>query len=193
MDFDDTLEELNITLGDSGNVTFTPEEKIRALRKAWNDSSVVKPVRNATLTFTVGTYNQSLPSGLTTVTGISLSPSNSLTSDFPYSVSTDLYEVIDGVIYWKNRANSVIPTGYTLYVTGNYKYDYASDTLPTKALQEYVIALGAYNTLGLLGFKKANLFLKNDLTMGELLSLKQNLKQEVNELKGKLVRAFEAG
>lgn len=192
MDFDDTLDELNILLGDTGNVTFTPEEKIRALRKAWNDAYVVQPVRNATLTFTLGTYNQTLPSGLTTVTGIGLSPANNLTSDFPYPVSTDLYEVIDGVIYWKNGANGIIPTGYTLYLTGNYKLNYATDTITNKNLQEYVIALAGVNTLTALGYKKANLFLKNDLTMSELIGLRRELKQEVLELRGKLARAFEA-
>ena len=191
MTYADTLEELNITLGDSGDVTSTPEEKARALKKAWNDSYVVVPVRNATLTFDTGTYSQTLPSGLTTVTGISLSPSNSLTSDFPEGLSSDLYEVINGVIYWKNNANSVIPDTYTLYLTGNYKLDWNTDTLDSTNLQEYVIALAGVNTLKLLGYKKANLFLKNDLTMAELLALKRDLQQEVFELRGKLQRAFE--
>lgn len=191
MDFNDTLDELNITLGDTDNVTFTPEEKQRALRKAWNDAYVVTPVRNTALTFTLGTYNQALPSGITTVTGISLSPSNTLTADFPYSVSGDLYSVIGGTIYWKNAANSVIPTGYTLYVNGNYKLDPDTDTITDVNMQEYVIALAGYNSLTLLGHKKANLFLKNDTTMAELITLRRELKQEVLELRGKLARAYE--
>ena len=192
MDYADTLDELNILLGDTGDVTFTPEEKERALQKAWNDSYVVRPARNATLTFTLGTYNQTLPSGLTTVTGIGLSPANNLTSDFPSSISSDLYDVIDGVIYWKNGANGIIPTGYTLYLTGNYKLNYATDTLTTPNLQEYVIALAGVNTLTALSYKKANLFLKNDLSMSELISLRRELRQEVAELRGKLARAFES-
>ena len=51
MDFNTTLEELNITLGDTDNVTFTQEEKIRALRKAWNDPYVVDVVYDSSLVF----------------------------------------------------------------------------------------------------------------------------------------------
>lgn len=50
MDYSDTYDELNITLGDNDDVTFTPEEKARALKKAWNDPYVVKVVWDSTLT-----------------------------------------------------------------------------------------------------------------------------------------------
>lgn len=191
MDYTETLEQMNITLGDSDNVTFTPEEKARALQKAWKDSYTVKRVWDESLTFTQGTYQYQIPTGMTTVTDIYLSPSNNTTTDFPDPISQDLWEVVDGNIQFKNLANSIIPSGWTLYLKGNYKYDWNSDTLPTDALQEYVIALGAWNTLTLLTYKKANLFLKNDTTMAELISLKNSLKQEVLELRGKLQRSFE--
>lgn len=191
MNYDDTYEEMNITLGDSGDVTFTPEEKARALQRAWRDAYVVKRVFDTTLTFSTGTYQYTLPTSLTTVTEIGISPSNSTTSDFPEAIPSSFWEVIGGNIQFKNNANSVIPDGSTLYVKGNKKYDYTADTLPTAALQEYVIALGAYNTLTALAYKKVNLFLKNDTTLGELVALKRELKQEVLELRGKLQRSFE--
>lgn len=191
MDYADTLEQLNITLGDTEDVTFTPEEKARALQKAWNDSYVVERVVDSTSTFTLGTRRQAIPATMTTVTGISLSPSNNLTADFPSYVDSDLYDVIDGYIVWKNLANNIIPTGYTLYLVGYKKLDYLTDTLTNPNMQEYVIALAGYNTLTLLGYKKANLFLKNDLTVSELIALRRELKQEAMELRGKLGRAFE--
>ena len=128
---------------------------------------------------------------MTTVTDIYLSPSNNTTSDFPESISPDLYEIVDGYIQFRNLANSIIPSGWTLYLKGNYKYDYTADTLPTDNLQEYVIALGSYNTLTLLTYAKVNLFLKNDTTLSELIALKRELKQEVLELRGKLQRSYE--
>lgn len=191
MDYSETLEQLNITLGDTEDTTFTPEEKARALQKAWNDSYVVNQVVDSTLTFTKGTVSQAIPATLTTVTGISLSPSNSLTSDFPELIGTDNYDIVDGNIRWKNRANSIIPDTYTLYLIGNKKLDWNTDTLDTVNLQEYVLALAGYNTLSLLGYKKANLFLKNDLSMAELISLRRELKQEAMEYRAKLQRSFE--
>lgn len=56
MTFNETKEELDITLGDSEDVTFTPEEKTRALTKAWNDPYVVKTVWDTTTTFDSSNY-----------------------------------------------------------------------------------------------------------------------------------------
>ncbi len=191
MTYTQSYTQLNIQLGDTADTTFTPEEKARALQKAWNDSYVVKPVVDSTLTFTRGTNNQAIPTTLTTVTGISLSPSNSLTSNFPELISTDNYDISGGYIRWKNQANSIIPSTYTLYLIGNKKLDWNTDTLDTVNLQEYVLALAGYNTLSLLGYKKANLFLKNDLSVAELVSLRREFKQEAMEYRAKLQRSFE--
>lgn len=190
MTYAETYAEMNITLSDSDDVTFTPEEKGRALQRAWKDSYVVKRIWDDTLTFTQGTYQYTIPATLTTVTDIYLSPSNS-TSDFPDPISQDLWEVVDGDIQFKGLANSIIPTGWTLYLKGNYKFDYTADTLDSPNLEEYVIALGAYNTLSVLAYKKVNLFLKNDTTLSELIALKRDLKQEVLELRAKLQRSYE--
>lgn len=191
MDFDETKTELNITLGDTDNVTFTPEEKIRALTKAWNDSYVVKVVWDSTLTFDPSTYQYTIPTSMDTVKGIYISVTNSSSSN-PDPIDASLWSVIDGNIHFNALAGRSIPTGYTLYIKGGKKIDPDTDTLDTVGLQEYVIALAGYNTLGMLGFKKANLFLKNDTSMGELITLKRDLKDDVREARAKLLREFEA-
>lgn len=191
MDYTEIYNEINITIGDSNNVTFTPEEKARAVQKAWNDAYAIKRTTDETLTFVTGTYEYTLPTSLTTVTAVQLSPSNNTSDDFPETISRDLWEVVDGNIRFRNNANNVIPSGYTLYLVGNKKLDYTSDSVTDTDMQEYLIALGAYNTLALLTYKKANLFLKNDTTMAELISLKRDLKDEVRELRAKLQRSFE--
>lgn len=191
MDFDETKTELNITLGDTDNVTFTPEEKIRALTKAWNDSYVVKVVWDSTLTFDPSTYQYTIPTSMDTVKGIYISATNSSSSN-PDPIDASLWSVIDGNIHFNALAGRSIPTGYTLYIKGGKKIDPDTDTLDTVGLQEYVIALAGYNTLGMLGFKKANLFLKNDTSMGELITLKRDLKDDVREARAKLLREFEA-
>lgn len=185
-----TLSTLNIALGDTSNVTFTTEEKQRALTKAWNNSYVVTVQWDSSLTFDTSTYQYTVPSGLTTIKDIYISASNS-TSDFPEKISNDLWEVVENKIQFKPQANNIIPDGYTLYLKGNYKVT-VDDTLDTVNLQEYVIALAGYETLTLLGYKKANLFLKNDTSMAELIALRREFKQDVIELRQKLAREFES-
>ena len=191
MDFNNTLTELNITLGDTDNVTFTPEEKIRALRKAWNDPYVVDVIWDSSLTFTSTVADYTLPDTLTSVKGIYISASNS-DADLPDPIDSSLWQVNGTTLTFSNKTTRVIPNGYTLHIKGNYKLDYAGDSLETVNLQEYVIALAGYNTLMLLGYKKANLFLKNDTSMSELITLKRDLKDDIRELRAKLQRSFEA-
>ena len=191
MNFDTTKDELNITLGDSEDVTFTPEEKQRALTKAWNDTYVVKVVWDSTLTFDSSVYQYTIPTSIDTVKGIYISASNS-SSDNPEPIDSSLWSVIDGNIHFNALAGRIIPTGYSLYIKGGKKIDPDTDTLDSVGLQEYVIALAGYNTLMLLGYKKANLFLKNDTTVGELITLKRDLKDDIREARAKLLREFEA-
>lgn len=190
MTFAQSLTTLDTILGDSGNITFTPEEKTRAMTRAWKDQYVVNTIWDTSLSFTVNDYNYTLPATLTTVKDIYLSTSNT-SSDFPDPISSDLWEVVNGVIQFQPAANSIIPTGYTLYIKGNYKIT-TSDTITSSALEEYVLSLAGVNTLTLLGFKKANLFLKNDLTMGELIALKRDLQQDVREGRLRLAKEYES-
>ncbi len=191
MTYDNTLDEVNVTINDSDDVTFTPEQKARALKKAWNDSYVVDDVTDSSLIFVTGTRTYPLPSGFTTVVEIGLSTGNSLNVDFVSPIASDLWEVQGTNIVFKNDANSIIPTNYTLYIKGRKKLDWGADTLDATNMQEYVIALGSYNTLALLSYTKVNLFLKNDTSLSELIALRRELKQEVFELRAKLSRAFE--
>lgn len=189
MDFSETLTELNIRIGDSENVTFTVEEKTSALQMAWNDNNVVNTVWDS-ITFSAGTFQYAVPSTMDTVKDIYVRPGNSASAP-PQKIDTTLYEVIDGNIQFRNNAARYLVDGYTYYVKGNHKIDYATDSLASTNLQEYVLALGGYNTLTLLGYKKANLFLKNDLTVPELIALKNNFAADVRRLRGKLLREWE--
>lgn len=191
MDFQQTLDELNIVLGDSGDVTFTPEEKERALTKAWNDPYVIRQVTDSTQTFSTSTANYTIPATMTSVTGVYISTSNSATS-FPEEVGGDVWTQRGTTLSFGPNASRYITSGYTLYIRGNYKLNPSTDTLDTVDLQEYVISLAAYNTLALLGHKKANLFLKNDLTVAELIALKREFRQDVAEGRARLTKAWES-
>lgn len=187
MDFNDSLDAVNIVLGDTLNVTFTVEEKTRALNSAWNDSFVVDDVWNTAGTFLSTSYQTPLPTGVTAVRAIGVRAS---TSDFPEPISLDLYDIVGSNIQWTAKARYVLTTGSTLYILGTNKLTVVG-TLDTTTLQEYVIALGAVNTLTLLAYKKANLFLKNDLSMSELITLKRELEKDVRDMRSQFAKVFQ--
>lgn len=190
MDFETATSDLDILLGDSANTTFTTDEKERALTKAWNDSFVVNTVWDDSLTYTQGTYQYALPETITTIKDVYLSVVGS-TDPMPEPIDNSLWELIDGNIQFNQKADNIIPTGYTLYLKGNYKLT-TEDELERANLQEYVLSLAGYTTLTLLGHKKANLFLKNDTTMGELIAFRRELNQDVADLRRKLAKEWES-
>lgn len=187
MDYDELLAEVNITLGDTTNVTFTPEEKRRALTKAFKDQYVVQDVWDATGIFDNTNYLLTIPTGMTTITDIGIKPS---TSAFPVSVESTYWDVVDGNIHWSEDARNGITNGTTLYALGRKKLT-VDDIVTDEAVQEYIIALTSLNTLTLLGYKKANLFLKNDTTMGELIALKRELQADVREMRNRFAKRFQ--
>lgn len=186
MDFQDTIDAMNITLGDTDDITFTPEEKIRAMTKAWNDPWVVADVWNTAGSFSASSYQTALPSGVTVVKDIGVKPT---TSDFPTSVASSYWNVVGSNIQWSDAARYGLTDGTGLYILGTKKLTVA-DTLSTEDLQEYVIALGSLNTLTLLGYKKANLFLKNDVSMAELITLKRELQADVERMRARFAKTF---
>lgn len=190
MDFDTAKTELNTLLGDANNVTFTDAEKTRALTKAWNDPYAVKVSWDSSLTYTQGTYQYDLPETLTTVKDMYLSTVGD-DNPFPEPISNDLWDLVDGKIQFNLMADSLIPAGSTLYLKGNYKFT-TDDPLNPVGLQEYVLSLAGYNTLTMLSHKKANLFVKNDITMGELLSLRQQLMVDIKEARTRLLKEYES-
>jgi hypothetical protein len=190
MDFNTGLSTLDTILGDSNDTTFSVAEKTRALTKAWHDPYVFSQGWDTSLTYKQGTYQYAVPAALTTLSDIYISPSGS-TQPFPEPVSSDLYEVVNGNIQFRQRADWTIPDGYTLYIKGRHKID-VTDTIDDVMMQEYVLALAGYNTLSLLSHKKANLFVKNDTTMGELIGLRRELITEVKELRAQLPKMYES-
>lgn len=190
MDLTTALSTLDTILGDSGNITFSTAEKSRAMTRAWNDSFVVKTVWDTSLTYTQGTYQYSLPATLSTLQDIYISPTGS-TQPYPEPISNDLWEYVGSKIQFRQKADYAIPNGYVLYLKGHYKFA-TTDSLPSVNLQEYVLALAGVNTLTLLSHKKANLFVKNDTTMGELIGLRRELQNDVRELRMRLPKKFES-
>lgn len=190
MDFTTALSTLDTILGDSSDTTFTSAEKTRALTKAWNDPYITTDGWDSSLSYTQGTYQYTLPATLSMVQDIYLSPTGN-TQPMPEPISSDLWELVNGNIQFNQRADLTIPSTYTLYLKGRLRIS-TSNSITDPTMQEYVLALAGYNTLALLTHKKANLFVKNDTTMGELIALRRELFADVQTLRAQLPKAFES-
>lgn len=162
------------------------------MTRAFNDAYVVVTIWDSTsLVYAQGTYQYPLPVTITAIQDIYLS-ANGSTQPMPDPISSDLWEFVAGNIQFGQRADYIIPSGYVLYLKGRYKLDPTSDTLDTVNLQEYVLSLAGFNTLTLLAHKKANLFIKNDTTMGELIGLRRELLADVKEARTRLAKEYES-
>ncbi len=175
---------LDTIIGDGASVTFSSSEKQRALTRAWNDSYVVNEVWDTSLTYTTGTYQYTRPASLSAIQDIYIAPTGS-SSPFPEPIDSSMWEDVNGKIQFNSMADRIIPSGYVLYVKGHYKLTTTDDIANTN-MQEYVLALAGVYTLKMLTHKKANLFTKNDVTMGELITLKRDLQQDVTDLRRQL-------
>lgn len=190
LSYTDAQTTLNTILDDSADTTFSTSQKQRALTRAWNDSYVVNEVWDTSLNYSVGTYQYTLPATLTTITDIYLSPTGS-TNPYPEPIESSLWELVNGKIQFNQKADNTIPNGFTLYIKGKYKLT-TSDSISDVATQEYVLALAGVYTLKMLTHKKANLFTKNDVSVGELIAIRRDLEQDVIGLRRRLRTNWES-
>lgn len=186
MTYAEVLEQVNIALDDTDNFTFTPEEKQRALDSAFKDKYVTKKVYDSSTTYSQSTLVYALPATITTVNNIEY-----LYSTYaPEPVGGDGWDVIDGYIHINKGYQYVIPNSSSLGIRGHYKYT-TSDTITESNMEEYVITLARYNTLGLLGNKKVNRFIKNDATMNEIIAMRRELQDDIREMRQEFARSYE--
>lgn len=176
--------ELTTLLGDVLNQV-SPDRLTAAITQAWRDPWVAYQVfDNTSLTFSNSVYQYAVPSTMTVVDAIYIQRS---TANFPEELSAELWEVINGQIYFTKQASYVIPTAYTLQVRGKYKLA-ASDSIPATyvTLQNYVVRLAALIVIEQLSFTKILSFLHNDTTIQELIAFKNLMKQEVMDYRTQL-------
>lgn len=187
MDFAAFLIQLNLLISDT-LLQLTVDQKTAALTAAFNDRYVIKRIWDATLVFSMSTYQYALPVGLTTVNEIYLTRS---TDNFPERLSAELWEVINGQIQFDAKAKYKIPDGYTLYLRGDYKY-VTTDVITSTGLQNYIISLAGYNALRGLAYARAFSFLRNDTTMGEVVALRREMYADMIHYRQQLPREYVA-
>lgn len=173
------LDRLNTKLSDSTDKTFTSAEKTEFLTSAYNDASNFIIDRDNSLTTVSDRYNYTVPTGFTEPTDIFID----IDSDgIGKRIPRNMYDVINGVIYF--NSNLDLSSGYTLILFGKNKLS-TSDSIPD-FLQDYVLALAQIEAYEFMKNKYSTRFLKNDVSMGELVTSLNQLEQKAQMLRKNL-------
>lgn len=184
------LTKLNLRIGDTDNFTFSSDEKTEAVEEAFRDPYTAEYAWIDTETFSTSTFRQSLPATIDTVDNIYYKIS---ASDFPETLPSDIWSARDGYIRWSRGARYALTDGSTIYIEGFIKLS-TEDTINDTTLQEYVINLSIYNTLKTISSAKIYKFTKNDVSVGELIAMRQQAEREVLKYQAKIAdRAFVTG
>jgi len=183
----DALTQLKLYTSQTANFTFTDDELNQALQAAWNDSYVVNPVWDNSLTYVDGTWQYAVPSTISVVRNLYYLND---TSSYPRPISSDLYEVVDREIQFRNGIQRWLSGGMTIYAKGSYKLA-SGDSLTTNAQVNYVINLAAELLLNNLILKRAFQFLRNDTTMADIQRALQIVQGNVLRYKQAIKREFE--
>lgn len=177
--FAQMITRLNTKLSDSTDKTFSSSEKEEFLTSALDDPEVFYIDRNTSLSTVAGQNNYNVPSGFSEITDIFI---DSQSDGVGNRVDRNTYDVINGVIYFHNIRS--LSTGDTIILFGK-KDVTSSDTVPD-LLQTYILTLAQLEAYEFMKNKYATRFLKNDVSMGELLSSIGQLEQKAANLRKNL-------
>lgn len=198
LSFANAQTELATITSQTSNFTFTSDELTSALTQAWMDGFVVTEGYDSSLTYTQGTYIYAIPATLRTVEEIYIIlPANAQqyvppgAGNYPGPISQDLYEVINGSIYFRDTTQLYLANSYTLYIKGRKKL-LTTDNLPTENLCLYVLWLAADNLMQMLLLKSAFVFLRNDTSLQAIVAASKITSTKVLEMKQRLQRNFES-
>lgn len=178
--YNDMLTRLSTMLSDSADRTYSSSEKQEFLNSAYNDPLVFKIIRDTSLTSGTEDPDYTLPATVNEVLDVMI---DNQSDGFPERLDRSSYEVIGGVLYF-DYSQKYLPTGKTLVIIGKEKLT-TTDDLP-EFLQEYVLHLGTIYALEFLKNKFATRFLKNDISMTELIAAINTHRQRVQELRKSL-------
>lgn len=188
LDFPTALQQLAILTSQTANFTFNDDELTQALTTAWQDTNVINPVWDETLTYAIGVFQYPIPDSLDTVKEIYIERAS---DQYPEKISNHLYEIVAGNIQFHNSVQRFLDNTYVLFLKGGYKLT-VDDDLQTDAQINYVLNLAALVLLKQLALKSAFVFLRNDISMSDLIRAKSDLQADVLRYKQALAREFES-
>ena len=186
MDIAEIKTELDIRLDDTDNFALTSDEKTSIVKEAIKDQYTVASVWDDTLSYTEGTWEYELPDEVTTVKDILVKR----TTESDPETTALKWDVVGRNLQFKATGSSLL-TGTTLYLKGHYKY-LTTDTIEEVRVQEYVLALAQLRALQRLGMKKVLKFLKNDVSVSEILGVQRELERTVSQYRSAISREFQS-
>lgn len=173
-------DRLDTMLSDTADRTFSSSEKDEFMNSAWNDPLVFQIVRDTSLTTGTEDPDYTLPATIDEVLDVMIDTNS---NGFPERLDRSSYEVIGGVLYL-DFTQQYLPSSKTLVVVGKQKLT-TDDDLP-EFLQEYVLHLASIYAFEFLKNKFASRFLKNDVSMTEIIAAINTHRQRVAELRKSL-------
>lgn len=174
------LDRLNTRLADTADTTFTSGQKAEFLTKAYNDKYNTGVGRDTSLTTAASTYSYAMPSGYSDIYELYIDMDG--TGAFRTPIPREAYDVIGSTLYISND----LPAGKSLLLVGSKQYTIAETALP-ELNQDYVVELATLEAMRYLKHRYAMRFLKNDLTMSEVLQAIQECRQAAAELRSQLM------
>lgn len=181
------LTRLNIQLRDADNRTFTAAEKTEVLDIAVNDPYVFIIARDDSTTTVADQARYTRPGNITKISHINLLQ----TDGYEDTIDNQSWEEVgDEFIF--DRTMQGLPASKTLVVYGKQKL--TDVDLYPEMLQDYILIIARIHCFELLKTSLATRFLKNDITMSDLIQTINSLKQEAARLQRTLdnQRAYRA-
>lgn len=174
--FSDLKTRLNTWLRDAQNLTFTDAEKTEILTEAINDPFVASIVRDTSITIVAGTYTYNVPTGIDAFFELGYDKNG---DGLFHVIPREYYDVINGVIYLSIKS---LPAGRSLIVVGKNKLTTASTDYPAR-VQEYILHLAMVGAFEMLKTSLTTRFVKNDMTMADIINSINTHKQRAEELR----------
>lgn len=187
LSLNDATTQLKLLTSQEGNFTFSDDELTQALTTAWNDNFVSVVVWDDTTSFTLGTWQYPIPSGVDVVSDLYYTRT---TTDSPERLDTSLYEIVNGNIQFTPKASRWLMSTMTIYIKGRTELT-TDDDLPTTQLINYVLYTAATILLEQLMLKQAFVFLRNDISMNDIVRALGTIQSAALRYKQALLREYE--
>lgn len=171
-------DKLNIRLSDDTDRTYSSSEKTEFLTSAINDEYVFDIVRDDSIPTVADQAAYDIAStGITDVIDVSIDIRG---DGYPEPMARSAYDLIGTTLYFDGVYKG-LPAGKDLVILGRKKL-LTTDNIP-EFLQEYVITLAHIEALMELATTYTTRFLKNDVTLSEIIAQKRELEAKASRLR----------
>lgn len=172
---------LNTRLRDTANTTFTSGEKDEMLIEAISDPFVYIADRDTSITTVANQSVYTAPDGFDDIYELGYDYNS---DGYAQPIPRDSYDLLNGQIIFRPNAKA-LASGKTLHVIGKRKLA-TTDIFPDR-VQEYVLELAMVAAFEMLKTSLTTRFVKNDMTMGDIINSINTHKARAAELRRSLI------